>query len=83
MWAEIEGTPGLKAAEIARKTYGSFATDVARKAGLVSLGLGQRLIVTGEVAEPPARLDQAQPVHQRWYPRSLIREVGLQPERSG
>ena len=26
MWAEMEGTPGLKAAEIARKTYGSFAT---------------------------------------------------------
>ncbi len=26
MWAEMEGTPGLKAAEIARRTYGSFAT---------------------------------------------------------
>jgi hypothetical protein len=26
MWAEMEGTAGLKAAEIARKTYGSFAT---------------------------------------------------------
>jgi hypothetical protein len=26
MWAEMEGTPGLKPAEIARKTYGSFAT---------------------------------------------------------
>jgi hypothetical protein len=26
MWAEMEGTPVLKAAEIARKTYGSFAT---------------------------------------------------------
>jgi hypothetical protein len=26
MWAEMEGTPGLTAAEIARKTYGSFAT---------------------------------------------------------
>ena len=26
MWAEMEGTLGLKAAEIARRTYGSFAT---------------------------------------------------------
>ena len=26
MWAEMEGTPDLKAAEIARRTYGSFAT---------------------------------------------------------
>jgi len=26
MWAEMDGTPGLKAAEIARRTYGSFAT---------------------------------------------------------
>ena len=26
MWAEMEGTPGLKAAEVARRTYGSFAT---------------------------------------------------------
>ena len=26
MWAEMEGTPGLKAAEIARRNYGSFAT---------------------------------------------------------
>ena len=35
MWAEMEGTPGLKAAQIARKTYGSAAME---KEGLRAVG---------------------------------------------